>query len=313
MPLLDRNRVRLPLVLCVLGVFFSPGMAGQDAPQVDLLPSSLAPQRRPSSIRVGVAMVMIPITVTDRNEAPILDLRKDEFHLFEGDQEQKIESFAIDDAPASIGIVFDSSGSMLHRIDKSLAAVRQFMKTSLPQDEFFLVQFSDVPQLLVGFTPRPDDITEKLQGIHAQGWTSLFDAIYMAANQMRLSRNSRRALLVLSDGGDNDSRYTEGEVINMLREADVRVFAIGLFDNASFLKKAAAETGGSVMVVHNINDLPDAVDKLNKQLRSQYLLGYYPAQVRNDGKFHRVRVLVNRMAGGQKLHMSWRHGYYAPY
>jgi Ca-activated chloride channel homolog len=311
MPLLDRNRVLL--VWCALGVLLSAATPGQDGPQVDILPRALTSGGRPSSIRVGVNMVMVPITVTDRHDTPILDLRKDELHLFEGDQEQKIESFAIDEAPASIGIVFDSSGSMVHRIDGSRAAVRQFMQTSSPEDEFFLVQFSDVPQLLVRFTPHPDDIIGQLQTIRAQGWTSLFDAIYLAANQMRRSRNSRKALMVLSDGGDNQSRYTEREVIDMLREADVRVFAIGLFDNASFLKKAAAETGGCVLVVHNINDLPSAVDKLNRVLRSEYLLGYYPAEVRNDGKFRRVRVLVDRTVGGQKLRTSWRHGYYAPY
>jgi Ca-activated chloride channel homolog len=311
--LLDRNSVLALPVWCVLGALLSSPTPGQEGAQVDILPSGLASARRPSLIRLGVNMVMIPTTVMDRHDTPILDLGKDEFHLFEDDREQKIESIAIDDAPVSIGIVFDSSGSMLHRIDKSVAAVRQFIKTSMREDEFFLVQFSDLPKLVVGFTRYPDDITDRLPGMRAQGWTSLFDAVYLAAHEMRRSANTRRALLVLSDGGDNNSRYTEREVINMLREANVRLFAIGLFDNASFLKRAAAETGGTVQVVRNLNDLPDAVDLLNKQLRSQYLLGYYPSQVRNDGKFHRVRVLVTRTAGGQKLHISWRHGYYAPY
>jgi Ca-activated chloride channel homolog len=141
----------------------------------------------------------------------------------------------------------------------------------------------------------------------------LFDAIYLAVNQMRHATNPRKALLILSDGGDNNSRYSDGEVINLLREADVQLFAIGLFDDAHFLKKAAAETGGAVVAVHNLNDLSDAVDKLSTQVRSQYVLGYYPVQASNDGKFHKVKVMLSQAAGSLKLRTSWRHGYYAPY
>jgi len=141
----------------------------------------------------------------------------------------------------------------------------------------------------------------------------MFDAICLAVNQMRHAKNPRKALLILSDGGDNNSRYSDGEVINLLREADVQLFAIGLFDDAHFLRKAAAETGGAVVAVHNLDDLPDAVDKLSTQVRSQYVLGYYPAQTRNDGTFHRVKVMLSQAVGSLKLRTSWRHGYYAPY
>ncbi len=299
--------VALAILLCETSL-------GQNPPQVDIVPrASRVLQRHPSSIRMDVNMVMIPTTVTDRDDRPILDLHKEDFRLFEGEKEQRIESLSIDQAPISVGIVFDSSGSMKNKIDKSLAAVRQFAQTSMPGDQFFLVQFSDVPRLVVPLTSDPGDIVANLNSIHPQGWTAMFDAIYLAVNHMRLAKNSRRALLVLSDGGDNDSRYSERETINMLREANVRVFAIGLFDNASFLKKAAADTGGSVMVVRNMNALPDAIEKLSRQLRSQYLLGYYPAQNDNDGKFHRVKVMVSRTIEGVKLRTSWRHGYYAPY
>jgi VWFA-related protein len=287
---------------------------GQDAPQVNIVPRFRpSPERRTPSIRSDVNMVMIPANVTDRDDRPILHLHKEDFRLFEGSTEQKIESFSIDQAPVSLGIVFDASGSMRNKIDSSFSAVEQFLKTSLPGDEFFLVQFSDVPKLLIPFTPDADEITGNLGLIRPQGWTAMFDAICMAVNEMRFAKNPRKALLILSDGGDNNSRYSDGEVINLLREADVRLFAIGLFDNARFLKKAAADTGGAVVAVHNLNDLPDAVDRLSTQLRSQYLLGYYPAQAQNDGKFHRVKVMLSQAAASLKLHTSWRHGYYAPY
>jgi VWFA-related protein len=297
-----------------IAVMFGVGAACQEAPQVNIVPRFRPTQeRRSPSIRLDVKMVMIPTNVTDGNDRPITSLRKEDFHLFEDAIEQKIESFSIDQAPVSVGIVFDSSGSMRNKIDKSFSAVEQFLKASLPGDEFFLVQFSDVPKLRVPFTPDADEITTNLSLVQPQGWTALFDAICLAVNQMKFAKNPRRALLILSDGADNNSRYSGGEVINLLREADVRVFAVGLFDNAHYLKKAAEDTGGAMVAVHNIDDLPDAIDRLSTQLRSQYLLGYYPLQDHNDGKFHRVKVLLSQAAEKLKLHTSWRHGYYAPY
>jgi VWFA-related protein len=149
--------------------------------------------------------------------------------------------------------------------------------------------------------------------VQPYGWTALHDAIVLAVNQMRQAKNSRKALLVLSDGGDNHSRYSSSEVIDMLREADVRLYAIGLFDSARFLKRAAEETGGGVIEVNDLQKLPDAIDTLSAQLRSQYLLGYYPVEPQNDGKFHTVKVKLSNAAGRLKLRASWRHGYYAPY
>jgi Ca-activated chloride channel homolog len=286
---------------------------GQDRTQIDIAPrAGLNLRPRTSSLRAEVNMVIIPALVTDQFDRPVLDLRKDEFHLFEGDHEQKIQSLAIDEAPASIGIVFDSSGSMANKINNSRDAVRRLLGAGLPEDEFFLVQFSDMPKLLVRFTPQPDEIVGQLNSLRPEGWTSMFDAIYLAINQMRYARNPLKALLILSDGGDNYSRYTQTEVMHALQEADVRVFAIGLFDDASFLRKAANETGGSVIVVHKMKDLVEAVEKTNASLRSEYLLGYYPPQNQADGKFHKVKLTVNRTIGGRKVRTSWRHGYYAP-
>ncbi len=311
-------RVGRLLTLRVLHILLASalGMSAfcQDAPQVNI-----APRRRPSaerrvpSIRLDIKMVMIPTNVTDQHDQPILNLHKEDFRLFEDSTEQKIESFAIDQDPVSLGIVFDASGSMRNKIDKSFKAVEQFLKTSLPGDEFFLVQFADVARVLIPFTSDTDVITGNLGLIRPQGWTAMFDAIYLAVNQMRHAKNPRKALLILSDGGDNNSRYSDREVMNLLREADVRLFAIGLFDDAHFLKKAAAETGGAVVAVRNLNDLSDAVDKLSTEVRSQYVLGYYPAQAPNDGKFHQVKVLLSQAAGSLKLRTSWRHGYFAPY
>ncbi len=309
------GRVLIPSVLhALLATVLGVSAFCQDAAQVNIVPRFRpSEERRAPSIRLDIKMVMIPTNVTDRDDRPILNLHKEDFRLFDDSTEQKIESFSIDQAPVSLGIVFDASGSMRNKIDKSFRAVEQFLRTSLPGDEYFLVQFADVPKLLVPFTRDTEEITGSLGLIRPQGWTAMFDAICLAVNQMRHAKNPRKALLILSDGGDNNSRYSDGEVINLLREADVQLFAIGLFDDAHFLKKAAAETGGAVVAVHNMNDLSDAVDKLSTQVRSQYVLGYYPAQAQNDGKFHRVKVMLNQAVGSLKLRTSWRHGYYAPY
>ena len=302
------------VLLTFVVIVFSACALSQDTPQVNIVPRFRpAPERREPSMRLDVKMVMIPANVTDRDDRPILDLHREDFRLFEDTVEQKIESFSIDQAPVSLGIVFDASGSMRNKIDKSFSAVEQFLKTSLPGDEYFLVQFSDVPKLRIPFTPDVDEILTGLSLVQPQGWTAMFDAICLAVNQMRFAKNPRKALLILSDGGDNNSRYSGGEVINLLREADVRVYAIGLFDNAHYLKRAADETGGAMVAVHKMDDLPDAIDKLSTQLRSQYLIGYYPIKSQNDGKFHKVKLLLSQAAASVKLHTSWRHGYYAPY
>ncbi len=309
------GRLRIPPVLHAL-LLAALGISAfcQDASEINIAPRLRpSPERRVPSIRLDIKMVMIPTNVTNQHDHPILNLHKEDFRLFEDSTEQKIDSFSIDQAPVSLGIVFDASGSMKNKIDKSFTAVEQFLKTSLPGDEFFLVQFADVASVVTPFTRDPDEITSNLSLIRPQGWTAMFDAIYLAVNQMRHAKNPRKALLILSDGGDNNSRYSDGEVIHLLREADVQVFAIGLFDDAHFLRKATAETGGALVAVHNLNDLSDAVDKLSTQVRSQYVLGYYPAQTPNDGKFHKVKVMLSQAAGNLKLRTSWRHGYYASY
>jgi len=266
-----------------------------------------------TDIRVNATLVLIPVTVTDPLNRFVTGLEKENFKLSEDKVDQNITSFSSEDAPISVGVIFDCSGSMSNKMEKSRQAVAQFFKTANPEDEFFLVQFNNNAQLVQPFTHNLEEIQNRLTFTQAKGQTALLDAIYMGLHEMKKAQNPRKALLVISDGGDNNSRYSGGEVINLLREADVRVYALGLFDNARYLKKAAEDTGGAMVTVHNMNDLPDAIDKLSSQLRSQYLLGYYPVKAQNDGKFHKVKVLVSQAAGNLKLRTSWRHGYYAPY
>ena len=266
----------------------------------------------PSNFRIDARMVQIPVTVTDPMDRSVMDLKAENFRLFEGDVEQKITSFSMSDAPVSAGIVFDTSGSMKRRLQDSRAAVQQFLETAVPQDEFFLVQFSNSASLLTPFTRQPDDVLRHLDTMNARGWTSLYDAIFLSVQQLRRASNPQRVLLVVSDGEDNNSRYSESEVHSLVREADVRVYAIGLFTKARCLEKMAEETGGRMIMVHNLSELPSAMEKLGEEIRNQYVLGYFSTNPANDGRYRKVRVEVRMPPGTPPLHLAWRRGYMIP-
>jgi VWFA-related protein len=306
------------LLACVvaIGAVFAGGNSYGAVSQDDARP--LVRRARPDAItsaariRLDVKEILIPVTVTDALDHPILNLTQDDFRLFEDDVEQKIISFTQEAAPASVGIVFDASGSMRTRLDKSLRAIDQFFKTCLQGDEFFLVKFSDFPKLLTHFTADPEEISRLLSLVPAQGWTALNDAIYLAAHEMRSAKNPRRALLVLTDGGDNNSRYSESEVRHLVVESDVRVYAIGMFERPRFLERLAEETGGKAVCVRGLNELPGAIETLSAELRNQYLLGYSSQILRKDGKYRKVRVQVAQRSPAGQLRVLWRKGYYSP-
>jgi VWFA-related protein len=218
----------------------------------------------------------------------------------------------MNDAPLSAGIVFDTSGSMKHRVQDSRAAVQQFLTTAVPEDEFSLVQFADAASLLAPLTLQPSEILRHLTSLDAHGWTALYDAVFLSMQQMRRATNPRRALLILSDGDDNNSRYTESEMLSLVREADVRVYAIGLFTRARCLERMAQETGGRMITVHNLAELPAAMEKLSLEMRNLYTVGYFPANANNDGRYRKVRVEVRPPAGAPPVRVSWRRGYIVP-
>jgi VWFA-related protein len=264
--------------------------------------------QKPHSIRLDVRVVQIPVTVTDTWDRPISGLRKDDFQLFEDNVEQQIVYLSTEEAPASVGLIFDASGSMRDKLETSVAAVEQFFKTSLPGDEFLLVRFSDRPRTLTGFTENTVEISGWLHATRAGGWTALHDAICLGVHKMKAAKNARKALLILSDGGDNNSRYSAREIRELVREADVRVYAISLLTGSRFLERISEESGGRMIKVNKLKELPEAIEKLSSDLRSQYVLGYCPSNPQNDGRYRKVRVQVNQPT----VHASWRRGYYAP-
>src|ERR1019366_9301356 len=207
-------------------------------PNVSITPRTRTPAADPnesitdrrSDIRVDTTLVLIPVSVTDPLSRFVTGLDKENFKLSEDKVDQEITQFSSEDAPLSVGIVFDSSGSMGAKLQRSRQAVAQFMKTANPQDEFFLVVFNDRPELVQSFTTETEEIQNRLTFTQAKGRTALLDGVYLAMNQMKKAHNPRKAILIISDGGDNSSRYTETEVKNAVREADVQIYAIGIFE-----------------------------------------------------------------------------------
>jgi Ca-activated chloride channel family protein len=278
-----------------------------------------------ANLRIDTNLVLIPVSVTDPLNRFVTGLEREHFKIFEDKIEQTIAQFASEDAPLSVGLVFDTSNSMGSKLQKSRQAAAQFFKTANPDDEFFLIQFNDRPEMIVPFTSNTEEIQNRLTFTQAKGRTALLDGIYLAMNQMKKAKNPRKAVLVISDGGDNSSRYTESEIKNLVREADVQLYAIGIFESVGargrtaeelsgpgLLNDLAEQTGGKHFSIENVNELPDVAAKIGIELRNQYLIGYSPKNQDRDGKYRKVQVKLVQPRGLPALRPSWRQGYYAP-
>jgi len=263
-----------------------------------------------ASLRLDVRMVQVPVTVTDFRGAPVMGLPPSSFRVFEDESPRAIAALSVSEAPISAGIVFDTSRSMRPRLEHSREALEGFLKTSAPADEFVLVRFSDKPEMLASFTQRPDDILAPLTRVEAKGWTALNDAVMLAAQTARKARQARHVLVVITDGDDNNSRYSDSELVSLLREADVQVYAISLIERSRFLQRICEETGGRSVWVHRMADLPSAMEELSRQIRSEYLISFRPADSQDDGRYHRVRIEVDPPEGMSRVFASWRRGYY---
>ena len=256
---------------------------------------------------MNVDMVLVPITVTDPMNRLVTGLEKEDFQIYENNGEQKISSFASEDAPVSIGIIFDLSGSMTSKLIRARESILQFIKTANPEDEFFVIGFNDRPELIEDFTSSVEDIQARLATVRSGHRTALLDAIYYGVEKMKEARHERKALLVVSDGGDNRSRYTEGEVRSQVRESDVEIYSIGIFDpyaatpeertGPQLLNDLSEETGGRLYRVDDISEMGDIAEKISTELRNQYVIGYTPKDISRDGKWRKVKVKLNPPAG----------------
>ncbi len=276
------------------------------------------------TLRQRVNMVLVPVTVVDPYDRLVTGLQQDNFRVYDNGVEQEIVHFSEEDVPISIGVIFDMSGSMSDKINKSKSAALQFFKTANPQDEFFLVDFSDRAELISPFTSDLNILRDRLMFVRGRGRTALFDAIYLGLSEMRGAHNSRKALLIISDGGENHSRYSEGDIREYLKESDVQLYAIGVYEpladrdrtqeegeGPALLEELAQMSGGRVFPVSNLNELPDIATKISMELRNQYVLGYIPSDEKNNGKWRKIKVRLVPPRGLPPLTVYYKHGYYA--
>jgi VWFA-related protein len=277
------------------------------------------PLEKPT-LRVDTNLVLVPVSVNDALNRPVSGLEKENFRLYDEKIEQTISQFAMDDEPVAVGLVFDTSGSMGDKLKRSRMAAREFFKTANPEDEFFLVEFDNAPRLEVPLTRDTGRIETQLVFSRSRGSTALLDAIYLALHEMKKSKLNKKALLVISDGGDNHSRYSVAEVRNVVRESNTLIYSIGVFGGygsaeeiggPSLLSHISEETGGRLYEA-NVVELPDIALRIGIDLRNRYVLGFTPTNPVRDGRYHVVQVLVVPPRGLPKLRAHWRTGYYAP-
>jgi Ca-activated chloride channel family protein len=268
-------------------------------------------------LRVNVDLALVSVAVTDDMNHVVTGLKKDAFTLFENGIEQEIQQFSREDGPISVGLILDFSKSMSNKMEAQRAAVEAFFQNANADDEYFVITVSDHPRMVADRTQSIHSIQSALGELTAAGSTALLDAIYLGADQMYRARYRRRALLIISDGGDNHSRYKLKDVKAMIRESDIEAYAIGLFDTALFksyeefmgkkwLGQITDATGGRTVTVDNLAGLPDAAAGISWELRNQYVLGYRPrsAQISDERRKIKVRVTDSRVSGA--LHAYYR-------
>jgi len=278
----------------------------------------------PVGLHMDVDLALINVTVTDPYNRLVTGLDPDNFRVYEDNIEQEVVTFSSEDVPISIGVIFDFSGSMANKIGKAREAALQFFKTANPQDEFFLVSFNERAELTSAFTNSIEDLQSRMMLTAPKGRTALLDAIYLGLSQMRGARNGKRALLILSDGGDNHSRYNESDIKRLVKEADTQLYAIGIFDPLGYRNRTPEElngpsllgettemTGGRVFAVENLNELPDIASKIGMELRNQYVLGYRPSNKAHDARWRKIKIKLRAPKGLPPLNVYSKTGYYA--
>jgi Ca-activated chloride channel family protein len=289
----------------------------------------------PAGFRTSAQMVLVPVTVTDHNGKTIEGLRAEDFNILEDQVPQQIVSFAAEDAPCSVGLVLDISGSMRNTLDAAKGVVRSFFQIANPEDEFLLLTVSTQPEAISGFTTDIADLEEVIGRTSSGGMTALIDTVYLGLNRMRKAKHPRRALLILSDGMANYSRYSKSELMRVALEADIQIYTI-IIGNGSvgastgtipfrpalirkgidqeeqqgprLLEELADKTGGLHFHVRNDTEAKEAATKAGRALRNEYLIGYHPPAAGATGKWHRIRVKSNVL----KVNVYARNGYYSP-
>jgi Ca-activated chloride channel homolog len=274
-------------------------------------------------LRAEVDLVLVPVTVADTMNRPVLGLQKPDFTVYEDNQPQDISLFSAEDVPISVGVLLDMSKSMANKFVTERAAAEAFFNNANPKDDYFVVTFADQPRLLASAGDSMEDIQQSLSsGIIPDGHTALLDAVYLATARMRSARYPRRALLIISDGGDNHSRYGLKDVRSLVEEANVEVYAIGIFDSLFFrsfeermgkrwLGAITDVTGGQTLPASGLKKVPEIAAGISRLMRNQYVLGYRPRNTARDGKWRKIKVRVAPPSGSLPIQLHYKKGYQA--
>ena len=314
-------RVCLPLMLA--GVLAPQRAWPQSTARGRTISSVASPDAARQNFSVDSTLVLVNVAVTDARGRFVAGLEQQDFQVFEDKIAQTVAYFSAEEAPVSVALVLDFSGSMASAFGKLQQAVAEFLKSANPLDEFCLIEFRDRPEMSMGFTSAPGEIQNRVALTKPEGNTALLDAVYLGLRHMRKARNARKILLIVSDGGDNHSRFRAREVENLARESDVEIYAIGmgsssvrtvgdLWDGPALLNELADEAGGRCYDIDDPRGLPAVADKIGRELRHQYVLGYVPQNRQRDGRYRRIQVKIARAPGQPRLTAYWKRGYYAP-
>ncbi|MGA2268925.1 MAG: VWA domain-containing protein [Bryobacteraceae bacterium] len=284
---------------------------------------SLLAQPPPPVIREDVGLVLVSAIVTDHRGAVVNGLRPDNFTIVEDKVPQPILSFSTQDAPCSVGVILDLSGSMRDKLPAATAAVRAFFQTANPEDESFLLTVATHPESVSGFSADFEALQNSLLHARAGGSTALIDTVYLGLDQMRSARHPHKALLIVSDGIDNHSRYSSAELLRLVQETDVQIYTIGVPEDAAgrkpielrersnglhFLRDLADNSGGLSFTVVTADDVAAAAQKIGRAVRSEYVLGYRQSNKADSGKWRNIQVKVRP----SHLRVYARRGYYSP-
>ncbi len=331
MPILALEQVHkrvlfvIPLTFLML-VCMTYGQSSDDVHILPRIPPNLITNAAPPDhsaidkpLRVDVNLVLVPVNVNDSRNRPVASLKKEDFALYDEDQLQRIQYFSVEQEPISIALLVDVSKSMSQKVDIERAAIVEFFKNANPNDEYFAFTFASRPKELADSTQSIDEIQEKLTAVEPGGPTAMLDAVYLAVSRLRSARYKRKAILIFSDGGDNASQYTLREIKSLVREADVQIYAVGLFETfllSAFEEKMGGKwlgeitdaTGGRTLTVNNKEKLPEAAAEISRELRVQYVLGYRPPNA-VASRWRKIKVKIISPASDDPLQAYYKKGY----
>lgn len=276
-----------------------------------------------STLKIDVDLTLVTATVTDSLNRYVSGLEAEHFQIWEDSVEQKIDTFTAEDVPISVGVIFDVSGSMKDKIATARQAANTFFKSGNPEDEYFLVAFANRPELAADFTTDIGKLQSKLILTPAKGMTAMYDSVYLGLEKLKEGTNPKKALLLITDGEDNRSRYTFQNVKEFVKEQDVQIYGIGIVDDwnsqlsagktgRAMVEELSEITGGRSFFPDSVYDLEDICTKIAVELKNQYVVGYHSTNGAKNGKWRKLRMKINPPKGIQRLNVRYKQGYYAP-